>query len=179
MTFDTLDLSPELLRATTDLGFSEPMLVQQEVIPYLSTHRGDLIALSKTGSGKTAAYGLPLLERIIQAKGSAPCGLILTPTRELAIQVQSDLVALAKYTSVRQILALYGGASIEEQIRQLAKGYHIIVATPGRLCDLLRRKAVKLRKVSVVVLDEADVMLDMGFQRDLQEILQEIGRAHV
>ena len=120
MTFDTLDLSPELLRATTDLGFSEPMPVQQEVIPYLSTHRGDLIALSKTGSGKTAAYGLPLLERIIQAKGSTPCGLILTPTRELAIQVQSDLVALAKYTSVRQILALYGGASIEEQIRQRA-----------------------------------------------------------
>ena len=174
MTFDTLDLSPELLRATTDLGFSEPMPVQQEVIPYLSSHRGDLIALSKTGSGKTAAYGLPLLERIIQAKGSAPCGLILTPTRELAMQVQSDLVALAKYTSVRQILALYGGASIEEQIRQLAKGYHIIVATPGRLCDLIRRKAVKLRKVSVVVLDEADVMLDMGFQRDLQEILQAV-----
>ena len=79
-----------------------------------------------------------------------------------------------RYTSVRQILALYGGASIEEQIRQLAKGYHIIVATPGRLCDLLRRKALKLRKVSVVVLDEADVMLDMGFQRDLQEILQAV-----
>lgn len=173
MTFDQLPLSSELLRATADLGFDQAMPVQQAVIPHLSAHRGDLIALSKTGSGKTAAYGLPLLERIMMAQKPSS-GLILTPTRELAIQVQRDLVSFAKYTPVKRILALYGGASIEEQIGLLTKGYDIVVATPGRLCDLLRRKALKLRPVSVIILDEADIMLDMGFQRDLNEILQAI-----
>ncbi len=173
MTFNELGLPPELLRAISDLGFEEPMPVQQAVIPYLSTHRGDLIALSKTGSGKTAAYGLPLLEHILHA-GKASCGLILTPTRELAIQIQKDLVDFARYTPIKRILALYGGVSIEEQMRQLTHGYDIVVATPGRLCDLLRRRAIALHQVSILVLDEADVMLDMGFQKDLNDILEAI-----
>lgn len=173
MTIDQLGLCPELLKAIGELGFVDAMPVQEQVIPYLTSHHGDLVALSQTGSGKTAAYGLPLLSRI-DLQSSTPQALILTPTRELAVQVQKDLQSFAKYMKMTPPVALYGGASIEDQIRTLKRGACIAVATPGRLVDLLSRKALRLHDVQTIVLDEADIMLDMGFQKDLEEILSHL-----
>ena len=173
MNFEDLGLKPELLRAISDLGFETPTEIQQKAIPFLlSNTNQDLVGLAQTGTGKTAAFGLPLLE-MIDLDERFTQGLILSPTRELGLQIANELRAFAKYLNV-QIVSVYGGASIEDQIREIRKGAHIIVATPGRLIDLLERKKVDLSRVGYVVLDEADEMLNMGFKEDLDTILEHL-----
>lgn len=173
MTFEDLGLIKPLEEAVRDMDFSHPMPVQEAVIPLLLGERKDIIALAQTGTGKTAAFGLPLIQNINPGE-SFPQALILSPTRELCVQISRDLIQYAKYLPEVMITAVYGGANIEEQIRRIQKGTHILVATPGRLLDLMRREAVKLSTVTEVVLDEADQMLDMGFQEDLEAILSEV-----
>lgn len=173
MTFEELNISQSLIKAVEELGFIEPMPVQAEVIPYLLGDNLDLIALAQTGTGKTAAYGLPLLERLT-IKGAQPTALILSPTRELCLQIADDLASYAKYLSEIHIVPVYGGVSIDMQIKALRRGANIVVATPGRLLDLLRREALSLDAIESVVLDEADEMLNMGFSEDLKEILSQI-----
>ncbi len=173
MTFEDLGLIKPLEEAVRDMDFSHPMPVQEAVIPLLLGERKDIIALAQTGTGKTAAFGLPLIQNINPGE-SFPQALILSPTRELCVQISRDLIQYAKYLPEVMITAVYGGANIEEQIRKIQKGTHILVATPGRLLDLMRRGAVKLSTVTEVVLDEADQMLDMGFQEDLEAILSEV-----
>lgn len=173
MTFDELKLSAPLLDAVSALGFTEAMPVQAAVIPYLLEDNIDLIALAQTGTGKTAAYGLPLLEKL-QPQRNTPQALILSPTRELCLQIASDLESFAKFLPEVHVLAVYGGSSIETQIRALKRGVDIVVATPGRLLDLMRRQAISLASIHTVVLDEADEMLNMGFSEDLKAILSEI-----
>jgi ATP-dependent RNA helicase DeaD len=172
-TFESLGLSPEILKAVKDLGFEQPMPVQEEVVPLLLEQTRDIVALAQTGTGKTAAFGLPLLQHIDQ-DDRRPQTLILSPTRELCLQIAKDLESFAKYLPEVRILAVYGGSSIETQIRALKKGVHIIVATPGRLVDLINRKAAILDSVSNVVLDEADEMLNMGFLDSINEILSAV-----
>ncbi len=173
MTFEELNISEPIVRAVHDLGFVEPMPVQAEVIPYLLGENLDLVALAQTGTGKTAAYGLPLLDRLTLS-GNQPTALVLSPTRELCLQIADDLAAFAKYLPDVHILPVYGGVSIDMQIKALRRGVHIVVATPGRLLDLLRREALSLQYIESVVLDEADEMLNMGFSEDLKEILSQI-----
>lgn len=155
------------------MGFEEPMPVQQEVIPLMMNDDCDLIALAQTGTGKTAAFGLPLVQMTDTSFNSVQA-LVLCPTRELCMQIAGDLTDFARYTGKIRILPVYGGASIENQIRELRKGVHIIAATPGRLIDLINRGAVKLNSVSTVILDEADEMLNMGFLDSINEILEEV-----
>lgn len=180
-TFDELGISEALLKAIEEQGYEHPMPVQEEVIPWLLNHdEGDLVALAQTGTGKTAAYGLPLLERL-QKGGvtSRPQVLILSPTRELCLQIADDLKGFARYMPEVRVLAVYGGANIEPQIRALKHGVDIVVATPGRLVDLMTRKrAAVLDEVRYVVLDEADEMLSMGFQEDLDKILEGVPGEH-
>ena len=173
MTFDELKLSAPLLDAVSALGFTEAMPVQAAVIPYLLEDNIDLIALAQTGTGKTAAYGLPLLEKL-RPQRDFPQALVLSPTRELCLQIASDLESFAKFLPEVHVLAVYGGSSIETQIRSLKRGVDIVVATPGRLLDLMRRHALSLEGIHTVVLDEADEMLNMGFSEDLKAILSEI-----
>lgn len=173
MTFDELKLSAPLLDAVSALGFTEAMPVQAAVIPYLLEDNIDLIALAQTGTGKTAAYGLPLLEKL-RPQRDFPQALVLSPTRELCLQIASDLESFAKFLPEVYVLAVYGGSSIETQIRSLKRGVDIVVATPGRLLDLMRRHALSLEGIHTVVLDEADEMLNMGFSEDLKAILSEI-----
>lgn len=173
MTFDELKLSAPLLDAVSALGFTEAMPVQAAVIPYLLEDNIDLIALAQTGTGKTAAYGLPLLEKL-RPQRDFPQSLVLSPTRELCLQIASDLESFAKFLPEVHVLAVYGGSSIETQIRSLKRGVDIVVATPGRLLDLMRRHAISLEGIHTVVLDEADEMLNMGFSEDLKAILSEI-----
>lgn len=173
MTFEELGLTQPLQKAVADMDFSHPMPVQEAVIPLLLGERKDIIALAQTGTGKTAAFGLPLIQNIDPDK-NIPQALILAPTRELCVQISRDLIQYAKYLPDVIITAVYGGAGIEEQIRKISKGTQILVATPGRLLDLMRRDVVKLSTVTEVVLDEADQMLDMGFQDDLETILAEV-----
>lgn len=173
MTFDELKLSAPLLNAVSALGFTEAMPVQAAVIPYLLEDNIDLIALAQTGTGKTAAYGLPLLEKL-RPQRDFPQALVLSPTRELCLQIASDLESFAKFLPEVHVLAVYGGSSIETQIRSLKRGVDIVVATPGRLLDLMRRHALSLEGIHTVVLDEADEMLNMGFSEDLKAILSEI-----
>lgn len=173
MTFDELKLSAPLLDAVSALGFTEAMPVQAAVIPYLLEDNIDLIALAQTGTGKTAAYGLPLLEKL-RPQRDFPQALVLSPTRELCLQIASDLESFAKFLPEVHVLAVYGGSSIETQIRSLKRGVDIVVATPGRLLDLMRRHAISLERIHTVVLDEADEMLNMGFSEDLKAILSEI-----
>ncbi len=170
--FEALGLCEETLKALNDLGFQEPTPVQAQTIPLaLSTER-DLTVLAQTGTGKTAAFGLPLLE-LIEIKNKQVQGLILAPTRELCVQISRDLQAFSKYAKGMRITAVYGGANIRTQIADIRKGTQVIVATPGRLIDLIERGAVRLEHVTNVVLDEADEMLNMGFQEDLSTILKE------
>jgi ATP-dependent RNA helicase DeaD len=170
-TFDALGLRPELLRSLQDIGFTNPTPVQEQAIPLLLKSEKDVVALAQTGTGKTAAFGLPLLEytdpteRAVQA-------LVLAPTRELCVQIAGDLEKFAQHMPGTRITAVYGGASIRDQMRAIQRGTHIVVATPGRLLDLLGREAIDLTGVDTVVLDEADEMLNMGFQEDLTEILR-------
>ena len=168
--FEELGLQEDLLSAIRELGFENPMPVQEEVIPYLLTGDHDVVALAQTGTGKTAAFGLPLLQKT-DASTTATQALILSPTRELCLQIAADLRDYARYLPGIYILPVYGGSSIEQQIRSLRKGVQIIVATPGRLLDLMRREVVDLSAVRNVVMDEADEMLDMGFSDDINEIL--------
>ena len=172
-TFEELGLSEEILKAITELGYEQPMPVQEEVIPYLLGEDNDVVALAQTGTGKTAAYGLPLLQKI-DVEEVVPQALILCPTRELCLQIASDLTDYSKYIEGLKIIPVYGGSSIESQIRSLRRGVHIVVATPGRLLDLMRREVVHLGAVNNVVLDEADEMLSMGFSEDLTAILSEV-----
>lgn len=170
ITFQEMGLCPELVKAVEELGFERAMPVQEEVIPELLANNRDLIALAQTGTGKTAAFGLPILQQI-DAKNRSTEVLILSPTRELCIQIANDLQNYAKYLPSISIVPVYGGASIENQKKELQKGAKIIVATPGRLLDLIRRKYIDVRNITTLVLDEADEMLDMGFKDDLDEIL--------
>ena len=169
-TFEELGVSEPLRKAVEELGFESPMPVQERVIPRLLGDAHDIIALAQTGTGKTAAFGLPVLQRI-DPKINRPQALILAPTRELCLQIGSDLADFSKYIPSVKVLPVYGGSSIESQIRMLKKGVQIIVATPGRLIDLIKRGVVKLDDVHTVVLDEADEMLNMGFLDSLEEIL--------
>ena len=169
-TFEELGVSEEIRRAIEELGFEQPMPVQEEVIPYLLGNRNDVIALAQTGTGKTAAFGIPVLQRT-DARVRQTQALILSPTRELCLQIADDLKDFSKYVSGINIVPVYGGTSIENQIRALKHGAQIIVATPGRLIDLMHRGAAKLEAVKNVVLDEADEMLNMGFSESIDEIL--------
>ena len=166
-------MSEGIRKAIEEMGFVQPMPVQEEVIPYLLGNRNDVIALAQTGTGKTAAFGIPVLQRI-DAKDNTTQALILSPTRELCLQIADDLRDFSKYMDDIHIEAVYGGASIEQQIRALRKGCQIIVATPGRLIDLMNRGVAKLDNVYNVVLDEADEMLNMGFSESIDAILEGI-----
>lgn len=173
MTFTELGISAPLCQAIAEMGFETPMPVQEAVIPHLLGSGKDIIALAQTGTGKTAAFGLPILQNI-RVKDRYPQALILSPTRELCVQIAKDLANYAQYLPEIGVVAVYGGANIEMQIRQIERGMHIVVATPGRLLDLVRRGAIDLSRISDVVLDEADEMLNMGFSESLDAILQEI-----
>jgi len=173
MLFNEMGLCPELLKAIAELNFEQPMPVQSAVVPeILAENPRDMIVLAQTGTGKTAAFGLPLLQKLNHNSKTAQV-LILCPTRELCIQVAEDITDYAKYLKSVKIAAIFGGASIERQIRILNDGAQIICATPGRLLDLLRRKETNLSKINSLVLDEADEMLKMGFRDDLEAILSE------
>ena len=161
-TFQELGICDEILKAITELGYENPMPVQEQVIPHLLNEETDLVALAQTGTGKTAAFGLPVIQRI-DLSLCKPQALILSPTRELCLQIASDLTDYSQYVSGLRILPVYGGSSIESQIKTLKKGVHIIVATPGRLVDLIERRTVQLDHVSTVIMDEADEMPNMGF----------------
>jgi ATP-dependent RNA helicase DeaD len=172
-TFEELGVAPEILRAISEMGYESPMPVQEEVIPYLLGNNNEVIALAQTGTGKTAAFGLPILQQIELDKLS-PQAVILCPTRELCLQIADDLNDYSKYMTRLKALPVYGGSSIESQMRALKRGVHIIVATPGRLIDLINRKTVHLDAIRNVVLDEADEMLNMGFSESIDEILSHI-----
>ncbi|MBO4550073.1 MAG: DEAD/DEAH box helicase, partial [Bacteroidaceae bacterium] len=200
--FTELGLAEPLLQAIEELGYEHPMPVQEEVIPHLLNNDTDLIALAQTGTGKTAAFGLPLLQILnghngldgfdgenepaspikpinpIKPTNPIPAILILSPTRELCLQIADDMEGFSKYLPETNILAVYGGANFEPQIRALKHGVDIIVATPGRLMDLMKRGVADLSQVRYVVLDEADEMLSMGFQEDLDSILEGIPSQH-
>lgn len=173
MSFDILGLRTELIKAIVELGFQAPMPIQEKAIPTLLAGERDFVGLAETGTGKTGAFGLPLIQRVDLAL-RRPQGVVICPTRELCLQITDDLKDYSKYLKGIEIVPVYGGASIPNQVRELKKGAQIIVATPGRLLDLIRRKAVKLSKVSHVILDEADEMLNMGFQEDINAILNKI-----
>ena len=172
-TFEELGVCEDIRRAIEELGFEQPMPVQEEVIPYLLGHGNDVIALAQTGTGKTAAYGIPTLQKV-NPKLKAPQALVLSPTRELCLQIADDLNEFAKYIDGLHVAAVYGGASIETQIRTLRHGVQIIVATPGRLIDLMHRGVVKCDNIENVVLDEADEMLNMGFADSINEIFENV-----
>ena len=155
------------------MGYENPMPVQEEVIPYLLGENNDVVALAQTGTGKTAAFGLPLIQQI-NVKNRVPQSLILCPTRELCLQIAGDLNDYSKYIDGLKVLPVYGGSSIDSQIRSLKRGVHIIVATPGRLLDLMERKTVSLSTISNVVMDEADEMLNMGFTDSINAILADV-----
>ncbi|MCP4349509.1 MAG: DEAD/DEAH box helicase [Desulfobacterales bacterium] len=170
MSFKILGLNKELIKAVDDLGFQAPMLIQEKAIPALLSGDRDFVGLAQTGTGKTGAFGLPLIQQIDPAFPQVQ-GIVICPTRELCIQITDDLKKFAKYMKDISIVAVYGGASISNQVRQLKRGANIIVATPGRMIDLINRKAVTLAHISYAVLDEADEMLNMGFKEDIDDIL--------
>ncbi|WP_411895279.1 DEAD/DEAH box helicase [Winogradskyella sp. A2] len=169
-TFQELGLSQDLLNAITDLGFTKPSEVQEKAIPVLLDEERDLVALAQTGTGKTAAFGFPMLQKI-DINSRTTQGLILSPTRELCLQITNELKLYGKYCKGLNVVAIYGGASITEQARQVKKGAQIIVATPGRMKDMINRNLVDISKIGYSVLDEADEMLNMGFYEDITDIL--------
>lgn len=171
--FEELGVREDLLRAIAEMGFVEPMPVQAKVIPHLLNEDDDVVALAQTGTGKTAAFGLPVLQRI-DTSLVTPQALILSPTRELCLQIGGDLADFSKYMPDLKVLPVYGGSSIESQIRSLRRGVHVVVATPGRLIDLINRGEVYLNAVRTVILDEADEMLNMGFLDSINEILAQV-----
>jgi ATP-dependent RNA helicase DeaD len=169
--FEALGLNEQLVQAISDLGFDTPTPIQEQAIPILLSGTTDFVGLAQTGTGKTAAFGLPLLH-LINISERHPQALIVCPTRELCLQITNDLATFTKHTKGLFTEAVYGGASITMQIRNLKRGVHIVVATPGRLIDLIERKAIDLQKVKYVVLDEADEMLNMGFRDDIDFVLK-------
>ena len=177
-TFEELGVSAEIRRAIEELGFVQPMPVQEQVIPHLiSPEGGDVIALAQTGTGKTAAFGIPLLMRIDTSRRDTQA-LVLSPTRELCLQITDDIRDFSKYIDGIHVEAVYGGAAIEPQMRALKKGVQIIVATPGRLVDLMHRGFVHLEQVKSIVLDEADEMLNMGFSESINEVFESLPAEH-
>ena len=181
--FEELGLNERILQAIGEQGYEYPMPIQEAVIPVLLCNKdengwqGDLVALAQTGTGKTAAYGLPIVQ-LTEGAPLHPVSLILAPTRELCLQIADDLEGFSKHSEGVHILPVYGGTSIEAQIRALRRGINVLVATPGRLIDLMKRGVADLSTVRNVVLDEADEMLTMGFQEDLNEILGGIPEEH-
>jgi ATP-dependent RNA helicase DeaD len=171
MKFSSFGLKHEIIRAIDQLGFEHATQIQEKAIPRMLTGDTDIIGLAQTGTGKTAAFGLPLIQ-LVDFESKNPQGLILCPTRELCLQITGDLKLFARQIPKARIVAVYGGAGIRDQITRIKKGAQIIVATPGRLLDLINRKAIKLERVAYAVLDEADEMLDMGFQEDIDDILE-------
>ncbi len=171
MNFVELGLEERLTKATDALGFTTPTTIQEKAIPVLLSGTKDFIGLAQTGTGKTAAFGLPLLQ-LIESKQNHPQALIVCPTRELCLQIVKEIELFKKFSPGMQVVAVYGGASIGEQIRTIRRGVQIVVATPGRLIDLIERKAIDLGRIKYVVLDEADEMLNMGFQDDIELILK-------
>lgn len=171
--FQELGVSEEIQKAIYEMGYENPMPVQEEVIPYLLGENNDVVALAQTGTGKTAAFGLPIIQQV-DIKNRVPQSLILCPTRELCLQIAGDLTDYSKYVDGLKIVPVYGGSSINSQIKSLKRGAHIIVATPGRLIDLMERKTVSLTTIKNVVMDEADEMLNMGFTDSINTILADI-----
>lgn len=169
--FNEMGLDAPILKAVNDLGFVEPTPIQEKVIPYILNEQQDLIALAQTGTGKTAAFGLPLIQNADMDDSSVQA-LILCPTRELCMQITSDLDDFSKHTKGFKVISVYGGAPIDKQIQQLKKGGQIVVGTPGRMRDLIERKVLKISKIRWLVLDEADEMLQMGFKDELDAILE-------
>ncbi len=169
-TFQDLGLNQGLLQAITDLGFEKPSEVQEKAIPILLKDDTDLVALAQTGTGKTAAFGFPLIQKV-DAQSRTTQALILSPTRELCLQITNEIKNYAKYTKGLNVVAIYGGASITDQARQVKRGAQIIVATPGRMQDMINRSLVNITKIEYCVLDEADEMLNMGFYEDITSIL--------
>ena len=170
MTFEELGVRSDILKAISELGYEQPMPIQEKVIPVLLSNEHDVVGLAQTGTGKTAAFGIPILQKT-NVEQRQPQTLILCPTRELCLQIADDLLDYSKYIDNVKILPVYGGSSIESQIKSLKKGVQIIVATPGRLLDLIQRGTVKLDSVRCVVMDEADEMLNMGFIDNINAIL--------
>jgi ATP-dependent RNA helicase DeaD len=170
-TFEELGIDARLIQSTTELGYVNPTAIQEQAIPVLLSGTKDFIGLAQTGTGKTAAFGLPLLH-IIDEKAKYPQALVVCPTRELCMQIVKEIEIFKKYMTGISVVAVYGGTSIGLQIRDLKRGVQIIVATPGRLIDLIERKAINLEQIQYVVLDEADEMLNMGFQDDIEFILK-------
>ena len=166
-----MGISPDLLKGIESLGFEKPTPIQEEIIPIVLETENDVVGLAQTGTGKTAAFGLPIIEQIDRKEQSVQA-LIITPTRELCIQIAKDLEHYSKFIDGVKITAVYGGASIDTQIRQLKKGTHIIAATPGRMLDLIHRKVADISHIKTLVLDEADEMLNMGFRDELDAILE-------
>lgn len=171
ITFDALGLDERLVKATTALGFVNPTTIQEKAIPVLLSGTTDLIGLAQTGTGKTAAFGLPLLQ-LVNASDKFPQALIVCPTRDLCMQIVNEMELFKKFMTGINVVAVYGGTSIGAQIRDLKRGVQIVAATPGRLIDLIERKAINLEQIKYVVLDEADEMLNMGFQDDIEFILK-------
>jgi ATP-dependent RNA helicase DeaD len=171
MTFEGLGLDARLVQATDALGYKTPTPIQEQAIPVLLSGTKDLVGLAQTGTGKTAAFGLPLLQLVDEAQ-KHPQALVVCPTRELCMQIVSEVELFKKFIPGMHVIAVYGGTSIGLQIRDLKRGVQIVVATPGRLIDLIERKAINLEQIRYVVLDEADEMLNMGFQDDIEFILK-------
>ncbi len=168
--FEALGLQKSLLDAVADMGFETPSEVQEKAIPILLESETDLVALAQTGTGKTAAFGFPLIQKI-DSNSRTTQGLILSPTRELCLQITNEMQAYSKYERNINVVAIYGGASITEQARQIKRGAQIVVATPGRMKDMISRRLVDISKIDYCILDEADEMLNMGFMEDIKEIL--------
>ena len=175
-TFESLGIEEGLLTSIKSLGFTQPTPIQEKAIPVLLQGTKDFIGLAQTGTGKTAAFGLPLLQ-LLRKEDRFPQALIVCPTRELCLQITSDLNTFKNKKEHIAVTAVYGGTSISMQIRDLKKGTHIVVATPGRLIDLIERKAINLEKIHYVVLDEADEMLNMGFKDDIEFILKKYAQS--
>jgi ATP-dependent RNA helicase DeaD len=171
ITFKSLGLNAQLLKAVENLGFESPTEVQHKVIPILLENNTDLVALAQTGTGKTAAFGFPILQKI-DTENRSTQGLIISPTRELCLQITNDMTTYGQGLKNLNIVAIYGGASITEQAKKIKRGAQIIVATPGRLKDMIKRKMVNIRSIEYCVLDEADEMLNMGFYEDIKDILK-------
>ena len=171
--FHDLGLRREVLDALKDLNFETPTPIQEQAIPHLLSDQSDFVGLAQTGTGKTAAFGLPMLSTI-DCFSKTPQALVLCPTRELCLQITKDLGEYGKYLNPKGVVAVYGGADIRRQMTQIKDGASVIVATPGRLMDLINRKAVNLSNISVVVLDEADEMLNMGFIEQVESIIKQL-----
>ncbi|MDQ1352532.1 MAG: ATP-dependent helicase DeaD [Acidobacteriota bacterium] len=171
VTFEELGIEPTIIKAISELGFKTPTPIQKEAMPLLFGNKNDLIGLAQTGTGKTAAYGVPLIQ-YASSRSSATKVLILSPTRELCVQITGDLKSFAKYKKDIRVVAIYGGASLENQFKELKKGAQIIVATPGRMLDMINRRKADISQIETLVLDEADEMLNMGFKEELDSILE-------